>query len=72
MYGESVSLRLLSQNQTAFHDRVGLAQDEEQKLTRALASPHGIIRHRTYRPVNPPPLPPIFGHKQARATYHYR
>ncbi len=44
MYGESVSLRLLSQKSKPLSMiELGLAQDEEQKLTRALASPHGII-----------------------------
>lgn len=44
MYGESISLRLLNQKSTPLSMReLGLAQDEEQKLERALASPHGII-----------------------------
>lgn len=44
MYGESVSLRLLSQKAKPLSMiELGLAEDEEQKLTRALASPHGII-----------------------------
>jgi type II secretory ATPase GspE/PulE/Tfp pilus assembly ATPase PilB-like protein len=44
MYGESVSLRLLSQKSKPLSMiELGLAQDEEQKLTRVLASPHGII-----------------------------
>jgi type II secretory ATPase GspE/PulE/Tfp pilus assembly ATPase PilB-like protein len=44
MYGESVSLRLLSQKSKPLSMReLGLAQDEEVKLTRTLASPHGIV-----------------------------
>jgi type II secretory ATPase GspE/PulE/Tfp pilus assembly ATPase PilB-like protein len=44
MYGESVSLRLLSQKSKPLSMiELGLAGEEEQKLTRALASPHGII-----------------------------
>jgi len=44
MYGESISLRLLNQKSKPLSMReLGLAQDEEQKLVRALESPHGII-----------------------------
>ncbi|ADE55689.1 GspE/PulE family protein [Coraliomargarita akajimensis] len=44
MYGESVSLRLLNQKSKPLSMReLGLAADEEQKLERALAAPHGII-----------------------------
>lgn len=44
MYGESVSLRLLSQKSKPLSMiELGLAEDEENKLTRTLASPHGII-----------------------------
>ena len=44
MYGESVSLRLLNQKSKPLSMlELGLAADEEQKLERALASPHGII-----------------------------
>ena len=44
MYGESVSLRLLNQKSKPLSMReLGLANDEEKKLTHALSSPHGII-----------------------------
>ena len=44
MYGESVSLRLLNQKSKPLSMReLGLAPDEEQKLERSLATPHGII-----------------------------
>lgn len=44
MYGESVSLRLLNQKSKPLSMReLGLAQNEEEQLERALASPHGII-----------------------------
>lgn len=44
MYGESVSLRLLNQKSKPLSMReLGLAEDESQKLERALASPHGIL-----------------------------
>ncbi|MFW5873860.1 MAG: GspE/PulE family protein [Verrucomicrobiota bacterium] len=44
MYGESISLRLLNQKSKPLSMReLGLAHDEEQKLVRALESPHGIL-----------------------------
>ncbi len=44
MYGESVSLRLLNQKSKPLSMReLGLALDEEEKLAKALASPHGIL-----------------------------
>ena len=44
MYGESVSLRLLNQKSKPLSMReLGLANDEEKKLTQALSTPHGII-----------------------------
>jgi len=44
MYGESVSLRLLNQKSKPLSMReLGLADDEEVKLSHALATPHGII-----------------------------
>jgi type II secretory ATPase GspE/PulE/Tfp pilus assembly ATPase PilB-like protein len=44
MYGESVSLRLLSQKAKPLSmAELGLAPDEASKLTRALETPHGII-----------------------------
>ena len=44
MYGESVSLRLLNQKSKPLSMReLGLANDEEKKLTHALSTPHGII-----------------------------
>ena len=44
MYGESVSLRLLNQKSKPLSmAELGLAPDEEQKLERSLATPHGII-----------------------------
>lgn len=44
MYGESVSLRLLNQKSKPLSMReLGLAPDEEQHVSRHLASPHGII-----------------------------
>ncbi|MFU8847775.1 MAG: GspE/PulE family protein [Opitutales bacterium] len=44
MYGESVSLRLLNQKSSPLSMReLGLADDEERKLTHALTTPHGII-----------------------------
>ena len=42
MYGESVSLRLLNQKSKPLSMReLGLADDEEKKLTHALSTPHG-------------------------------
>lgn len=44
MYGESVSLRLLNQKSKPLSMReLGLQMDEEEKITRTLAAPHGII-----------------------------
>ena len=44
MYGESVSLRLLSQNTGPIAMReLGLAEDEERKIRQTLNTPHGII-----------------------------
>jgi len=44
MYGESVSLRLLNQKSAPLSMReLGLAEDEERKVTHALTTPHGII-----------------------------
>lgn len=44
MYGESVSLRLLNQKSKPLSMReLGLADDEERKLSHALSTPHGII-----------------------------
>jgi type II secretory ATPase GspE/PulE/Tfp pilus assembly ATPase PilB-like protein len=44
MYGESVSLRLLNQKSKPLSMReLGLANEEEKKLTHALTTPHGII-----------------------------
>jgi general secretion pathway protein E len=44
MYGESVSLRLLNQKSKPLSMReLGLQKDEEEKVTRTLAAPHGII-----------------------------
>jgi type II secretory ATPase GspE/PulE/Tfp pilus assembly ATPase PilB-like protein len=44
MYGESVSLRLLNQKSKPLSMReLGLTDDEETKLSHALATPHGII-----------------------------
>ena len=44
MYGESVSLRLLNQKSKPLSMReLGLADDEEKKVTQALSTPHGII-----------------------------
>jgi len=44
MYAESVSLRLLNQKSKPLSMReLGLATDEEKKLTQALSTPHGII-----------------------------
>ncbi|MBT63724.1 MAG: secretion system protein E [Puniceicoccaceae bacterium] len=44
MYAESVSLRLLNQKSKPLSMReLGLADDEEKKLTQSLATPHGII-----------------------------
>ena len=44
MYGESVSLRLLNQKSKPLSMReIGLRKDEEEKVTRTLAAPHGII-----------------------------
>lgn len=44
MYGESVSLRLLNQKSKPLSMReLGLADDEEKKLSHALSTPHGII-----------------------------
>lgn len=44
MYGESVSLRLLNQKSKPLSMReLGLQEAEAAKVTRALASPHGII-----------------------------
>ncbi len=44
MYGESISLRLLNQKSKPLSMReLGLQKDEEEKVTRTLAAPHGII-----------------------------
>ena len=44
MYGESVSLRLLNQKSKPLSMReLGLQKNEEEKVTRTLAAPHGII-----------------------------
>lgn len=44
MYAESVSLRLLNQKSKPLSMReLGLAPDEEKKLTQSLSTPHGII-----------------------------
>lgn len=44
MYAESVSLRLLNQKSKPLSMReLGLADDEETKVTHALSAPHGII-----------------------------
>lgn len=44
MYGESVSLRLLNQKSKPLSMReLGLQKDEEEKVTRTLAAPHGIV-----------------------------
>ena len=44
MYGESVSLRLLNQKSKPLSMReLGLQKDEEEKVTRTLATPHGIV-----------------------------
>ncbi len=44
MYGESVSLRLLNQKSKPLSMReLGLADDEEKKVSHALSTPHGII-----------------------------
>ncbi|MEM7791886.1 MAG: GspE/PulE family protein [Verrucomicrobiota bacterium] len=44
MYGESVSLRLLNQKSKPLSMlELGLVMEEEQKVERTLASPHGII-----------------------------
>ncbi len=44
MYGESISLRLLSQKSAPISMlELGLRPNEEEKITRALTSPHGII-----------------------------
>jgi type II secretory ATPase GspE/PulE/Tfp pilus assembly ATPase PilB-like protein len=44
MYGESVSLRLLNQKSKPLSMReLGLTEDEEDKVTRTLAAPHGIV-----------------------------
>ena len=44
MYGESVSLRLLNQKSKPLSMReLGLTSDEEDKVTRTLAAPHGIV-----------------------------
>jgi general secretion pathway protein E len=44
MYGESVSLRLLNQKSKPLSMReLGLTADEEEKVTRTLAAPHGIV-----------------------------
>ncbi len=44
MYAESVSLRLLNQKSKPLSMReLGLATNEEKKLTQALSTPHGII-----------------------------
>ena len=44
MYGESVSLRLLNQKSKPLSMReLGLADNEEKKVTQALSTPHGII-----------------------------
>ena len=44
MYGESVSLRLLNQKSKPLSMReLGLQKDEEEKVIRTLAAPHGIV-----------------------------
>lgn len=44
MYGESVSLRLLNQKSKPLSMReLGLTAGEEEKVTRTLAAPHGIV-----------------------------
>jgi type II secretory ATPase GspE/PulE/Tfp pilus assembly ATPase PilB-like protein len=44
MYGESVSLRLLNQKSAPLSMRdLGLAADEERRVSQTLATPHGII-----------------------------
>ena len=44
MYGESVSLRLLNQKSKPLSMReLGLTKDEEEKVTRTLDAPHGIV-----------------------------
>ena len=44
MYGESVSLRLLNQKSKPLSMReLGLQRDEEEKITRTLSAPHGIV-----------------------------
>ncbi len=44
MYGESVSLRLLNQKSKPLSMReLGLTEEEEEKVTRTLAAPHGIV-----------------------------
>ncbi len=44
MYGESVSLRLLNQKSKPLSMReLGLTEEEEGKVTRTLAAPHGIV-----------------------------
>jgi len=44
MYGESVSLRLLNQKSKPLSMReLGLTEGEEDKVTRTLAAPHGIV-----------------------------
>jgi general secretion pathway protein E len=44
MYGESVSLRLLNQKSKPLSMReLGLTEEEEDKVTRTLAAPHGIV-----------------------------
>ncbi|MFP4259538.1 MAG: GspE/PulE family protein [Opitutales bacterium] len=44
MYGESVSLRLLNQKSSPLSMRdLGLAADEERRVSQTLATPHGII-----------------------------
>lgn len=44
MYGESVSLRLLNQKSKPLSMReLGLQKEEEEKVTRTLAAPHGIV-----------------------------
>jgi len=44
MYGESVSLRLLNQRQQPLTlTEIGLLEDDQQKVSRVLARPHGIV-----------------------------
>ncbi len=44
IYAESVSLRLLNLRKEAYTmDRIGLAAEEQERITRVLDSPHGIV-----------------------------